>query len=57
MDAMRDDEDWTGRPPEGRHGRERSRPGYWRDQWQAQVALSILGVVVVLAAVAILLLA
>ncbi len=54
---MRDDEDWTGEPPEGRYGRDRARPGYWRNQWQAQVALSILGVVVVLAAIAILLLA
>jgi len=54
---MTDDDDWTGRPPEGRHGRERSRPGFWRSQWQAQVALSILGVVVLLAALAVLLLA
>ena len=24
-----DDDDWTGTPPEGRHTREQSNPGFW----------------------------
>jgi hypothetical protein len=51
-----DDDDWTGEPPEGRYGRERARPEHPGSQWQARVALSILGVVVLLAVLAILLL-
>ncbi len=30
----RDDDDWTGEPPEGRHTREQSKPDFWRNQWQ-----------------------
>ena len=33
--SSRDDDDWTGEPPEGRHDRSRARPGYWQNQWQA----------------------
>ena len=32
---MSDDDDWVGEPPEGRHSRERAKPGFWRNQWQA----------------------
>jgi hypothetical protein len=54
--ARRDDEDdWTGEPPEGRHSRDRSRPSFWRDQWQAAVALSMLGVVIVIGVILVLL--
>jgi hypothetical protein len=52
---MRDDDDWQGTPPEGRHTRDRSDPGFWRRQWQASVALSLLGIVVILAVVFVLL--
>ena len=51
-----DEDDWTGEPPEGRHSRDRARPGFWREQWQAAVALSILGIVIVLAVLLVLLL-
>ena len=47
-----DDEDWTGTPPEGRHTREQSDPGYWSRQWQTAAAggaaLLVLIVIVVL---------
>jgi hypothetical protein len=33
-----DDDDWVGEPPEGRHSRERSKPGFWNSQWQGPVA-------------------
>jgi hypothetical protein len=52
---MSDDDDWQGVPPEGRHTRDRADPGFWRRQWQASVALSLLGVVVILAVVILLL--
>ena len=35
---MSDDDDWVGTPPEGRHSRERAKPGFWANQWQARVA-------------------
>jgi hypothetical protein len=41
-----DDDDWVGEPPEGRHSRERARPGFWRNQWQFAAASAILGVLV-----------
>jgi hypothetical protein len=34
----RDDEDWVGTPPEGRHTRDQSDPGYWGRQWQTAAA-------------------
>jgi hypothetical protein len=55
--AARDDDDWVAEPPEGRHAAGRARPGFWQQQWQARAALSILGVVVILAALVVLLLA
>ena len=44
----RDDDDWVGEPPEGRHARSRADPGFWRRQWQASAALAVLGVVVLI---------
>ena len=37
---MADDDDWTGEPPEGRHSRDRARPGFWENQWQAAAGQS-----------------
>jgi hypothetical protein len=51
-----DDEDWTGEPPEGRHSRDRARPGFWENQWQAAAAYALLGVTIIVAVVIILLL-
>jgi hypothetical protein len=51
-----DDDDWTGEPPEGRHSRERARPDFWANQWQAVVAYGVLGVFIVVAVVVIVLL-
>ena len=45
--AMADDDDWVGEPPEGRHSRDRAKPEFWRNQWQAIAATSILGVLVI----------
>ena len=41
-----DEDDWVGEPPEGRYTRDRAKPEFWREQWQAIVASSILGVLV-----------
>ena len=30
--AARDDDDWVGTPPEGRHSRDRADPGFWQNQ-------------------------
>jgi len=45
---MADDDDWVGEPPEGRHSRDRAKPEFWRGQWQAIVATSLLGIFVIL---------
>jgi hypothetical protein len=45
--AMADEDDWVGEPPEGRHTRDQAKPEFWRNQWQAIVATSILGVLVI----------
>ena len=39
---MADDDDWVGEPPEGRHTRDRAKPGFWANQWQAAAAGSVL---------------
>ena len=51
-----DDDDWTGEPPEGRHTRDRARPGFWENQWQAAAAYGLLGVFIVVAVVLVVLL-
>ena len=45
---MADDDDWVGEPPEGRHTRDRAKPGFWDNQWQAAAAGSVLFVLVVI---------
>ena len=45
----RDDDDWVGTPPEGRHSRERAKPGFWANPWQAAVASTVLFVFIVVA--------
>jgi len=52
---MADDDDWVGEPPEGRYTRDRAKPEFWRSQWQAIAATSVLGVVVIAAIVFVLL--
>ncbi len=42
-----DDDDWVGEPPEGRYTRDRAKPEFWRGQWQAIVASSVLGILVI----------
>jgi hypothetical protein len=52
--AERDEDDWVGTPPEGRHTRDRADPGFWLRQWQPAAAgavLMVLILVVVLLAV------
>jgi hypothetical protein len=49
-----DDDDWIGTPPEGRYSRDRARPEFWRDQWQARVAL--VGLMVLIIALVVILL-
>jgi hypothetical protein len=44
----RDDDDWVGTPPEGHYTRDRAKPGFWANQWQAAVAGSVLLVLVVI---------
>jgi hypothetical protein len=51
---MSDDDDWVGEPPEGRHSRDRARPGFWANQWQP---LAIGGGVLVLLIIIVLVLA
>jgi hypothetical protein len=44
----RDDDDWVGTPPEGRHSRDRANPGFWQNQWQATAARAVLGVLILI---------
>ena len=46
---MRDEDDWVGTPPEGRHSRDRADPGFWQNQWQPAAAGAVLFVLVVIA--------
>ena len=55
LSGMADDDDWVGEPPEGRYTRDRAKPEFWRSQWQAIAATSVLGVVVIAAIVFVLL--
>ena len=47
-ERMRDDDDWVGTPPEGRHSRDRADPGFWQNQWQPAAAGAVLFVLVVI---------
>ncbi len=31
----RDEDDWIGEPPEGRHTRDRANPGFWQQRFPA----------------------
>jgi hypothetical protein len=43
--VTRDDEDdWVGEPPEGRYGRERANPEYWKGVRLASVAGAAVGI-------------
>ena len=53
---MDDDDDWTGTPPEGHYSRDRAKPDFWRNQWQASVAGGAVLLVVIVLLVAVLLL-
>ena len=53
---MREDDDWVGKPPEGRHTRDRAKPGYWQSQWQATAARAVLPLLALLAVALILIL-
>jgi hypothetical protein len=45
----RDEDDWVGTPPEGRHGRERADPDFWRRQWwQPAAAAAVLFVMILI---------
>lgn len=50
-----DDDDWVGTPPEGRHTRDRAKPGFWWMQRPARFGfLGLLIALVILAAVVLL---
>ena len=36
--ASRDDDDWVGEPPEGRHTRDRAKPEFWWSQRPPRIA-------------------
>ena len=46
MTANRDDDDWTGTPPEGHHTRDRANPGFWANQKPLVVGLFFAGLMV-----------
>lgn len=46
--ASRDDDDWTGEPPEGRHSADRARPDFWRTQRPPAAAAAAIGVVLLI---------
>lgn len=50
-----DEDDWKGEPPEGRHTRDRAKPGFWQNQWQAVAATSVLGILVLIVVLVLLL--
>jgi hypothetical protein len=49
--GVQDDDDWVGTPPEGRHSRDRARPGFWANQWQAAIPGAVILVLVAIAVV------
>lgn len=51
-----DDDDWVGTPPEGHYTRDRAKPDFWRNQWQATVARGLVVLLVIALVVAVLLL-
>ena len=53
--STRDDDDWTGTPPEGRHDASRANPGFWA-QNRAPMSITAAGVGLALIILAIVLL-
>ena len=49
-----DDDDWVGEPPEGRHTRAQSNPGFWAEQRPLVVGLFFTGLLVLAIVVVIL---
>ncbi len=49
-----DDDDWVGEPPEGRHTRQQSNPGFWAGQRPLAVSLFFFGMAVLIVVVVIL---
>jgi hypothetical protein len=48
MPARRDDDDWVGTPPEGRHSRGRADPDFWARQELARtIVYGVLGIGVI----------
>ncbi len=52
--GYRDDDDWVGEPPEGRHTRDRANPGFWATQKPLVVGLFWLGLLILAVVVVIL---
>ena len=50
----RDDDDWVGEPPEGRHTRDRADPGFWQNNRPLVVSLMFAGIFVLAVVVLIL---
>jgi len=53
--ADRDDDDWVGVPPEGRHDASRARPDFWRGQRPLSFMAAGLGVALIILVVVVLL--
>ena len=51
----RDDDDWVGTPPEGRHSRDRARPDFWARQPLLGIAGGVLALLLIVLALAVLL--
>ena len=49
-----DDDDWVGEPPEGRHTRDQSNPGFWSGQRPLVVGLFWMGLLLLAVVVVIL---
>ncbi len=49
-----DDDDWVGEPPEGRHSRAQSNPGFWSSQRPLAVSVFWLGLLALAVVVVIL---
>jgi hypothetical protein len=45
--GMADEDDWVGTPPEGRYTRDRAKPGFWANQWQAAIGGAVAFVLIV----------
>jgi hypothetical protein len=56
MPTHRDEDDWVGTPPEGRHSRSRADPGFWARQELARtIVYGVLGIGFVIVALLVIL--